>query len=115
MMATLNGTDYTITKEEVVGEFWYSRYSICLIGDEPIEKLIEWLSNNCIANFILVESRESILAGGSSNNKSAFINGHQNIHINRLSRALDSSLVIKIGSKEDDMAFQLTWIDYSKE
>ena len=116
VMAVLNETDYTIEKISIDNpSAWEAIYWLYRAEDDVIEKLVEWLSFNCIANFVITENRESLLAGGYSDNKLAFINGNQNYQTNRMFRTLKVVHEIHFGSKSDEVAFQLTWIDYNKE
>lgn len=114
-MAVLFETDYKLEiLPKDASSAWYKRYEVNSLDDDVLEKIVDWLSNNCIANFVISERRESILSGGYNNNKLAFDMGEQDIKSNRLLRILNLKHTIYLGSIEDDTAFQLTWIDFSK-
>lgn len=79
-----------------------------------IEEMIEWLSNNCQENFIVTEIRSSIVAGGFSDNKKAFKQGHFKLgKKNARQGELYTKYEIRL-DKIDVLAFRLRWIDESK-
>lgn len=84
------------------GAFSYEMEINQNLTDEELDKLGEWLSENCRDNFIMLVDVGKIYAGGTSNNSLAWKN--------RRHRQLDEIKKIRIRlSRWDENLFKLVW------
>ena len=69
-----------------------------------IDSLCEWLSENCLDNFVVTKTIQEIIAGGTSNNRQAWKNRSRR-------RTYDPMINIEIRLHQDDIAlFRLAWV-----
>lgn len=98
-----------------IGNFDYAYEFYC--QDETImQSLIDWMSTNCRKNFIITRTMCHIVAGGCTDNESAWKEHKFTLKKMRFSRtgaqyrAIGPSWRVKM-HQEDHTAFTLRWLD----
>jgi len=97
--------DITFQIGPPVGAFERSYYIRHTLTTEQKQYLIEWLAKSLLENFILLENRTTTLAGGYSNNFSAWEAGRFNRE-DPLARTIEYELRLH---QEDLAMFEMVW------
>lgn len=107
----INGTKIKVKiNQQKIGVF-HTAFIIKDHDKSVIESIIEWLSYNCVDNFIISEHKSAIVAGGSVDNKLAFLNGEFKLGDEHDSEyELETEYEIRLHAT-DIFAFRLRWLD----
>ena len=107
----INGTDHEVEVIKKNIGLFDTAFVFDDSENETIESIIEWLSLNCIENFIVNATKSTIVAGGWADNKQAYKKGHFKIPSRTIKRGHTTITYEVRLKKEDLLAFRLRWID----
>lgn len=107
----INGTSIKVDITQTKIGVFHTAFTFIDHDKNVIESIIEWLSYNCLDNFIVTEHKSAIVAGGAGDNKQAFLDGEFKLGEEcALEYELETFYEIRL-HKSDIFAFRLRWFD----
>lgn len=115
MAQLIKNTEVQLFKNLKPGGIWHISYSFNTCDEDFVQTIIDWLTENCVENFIVLRTVKDIVAGGFGDNldahrKKMFDLKKMRLGKRKIDRRIGPQWDIHL-TKTDSFAFYLRWVE----